>query len=133
MHKQIIVVRKDLLTREDQRMTPGKLAAQVAHASLAPLLRAMEPNLAGLTIDFRKHRNFQKWLNGPFKKIVLYVKSEEKLLEKYKELEEAGFIVSLITDAGYTIFDKPTTTCFGVEPLLPEEIDPYTKKLQLLQ
>ncbi len=35
--KQIIVVRKDLMTREKDPMTPGKLAAQVAHASLGPL------------------------------------------------------------------------------------------------
>lgn len=140
MVKQIIVVRKDIVSK----MGPGKLSAQVSHASLAPLLQIMrggipyeivvpsEENLR-LFVDLEIGTPLKDWIDGQFRKIILSVKNEEQLLKKYNEIKEAGFVVSLIKDAGYTVFDKPTITCFGIEPLRSQDIDPFTKKLQLLK
>jgi len=131
--KQIIIVRRDLITREENPMTPGKLAVQVAHASMAVILDQMTDNTDGRYLDFDNYPHTRDWLDGPFRKIVLYVKSEEALMNKFKELEEAGIKVALIKDAGYTVFEEPTVTCFGIEPLPSLLIDPYTKRLQLLK
>jgi peptidyl-tRNA hydrolase len=141
--KQIIVVRKDLINDEKNPMTPGKMAAQVAHASIAPLLEiargqpyeeAVPPKGSySLTLDLNEGQPLKEWLEKDFRKIVLYAKSEEKLLKCFNELKEAGFVVSLIKDSGLTIFDKPTITCFGVEPLYHSVINPYVKRLQLLK
>ena len=141
--KQIIVVRRDLMTREDNQMTPGKLAAQVAHASLAPLLeiaygetyeeRKPRDTDYSLILNLKEGEPLREWFEKDFRKIVLYVKSEEKLLKVYNEIKEAGFVASLIKDKGLTIFDEPTITCFGVEPLPHSVINPYVKKLQLLK
>ena len=140
MVKQIIVVRKDIV----DKMGPGKLSAQVAHASLAPLLQIMrggvpyemtipsDENLR-LFVDLEMGTPLKDWIEGQFRKIVLYVKNEEQLLKKYNEIKEARFTVSLIKDAGYTVFEEPTITCFGVEPLRSKDIDPFTKRLQLLK
>jgi PTH2 family peptidyl-tRNA hydrolase len=141
--KQIIVVRKDLIEDPENPMTPGKLAVQVAHASMAPLLEIargkpyeeVTPRKGpySLILNLEDGQPLKEWLEKDFRKIVLYVKSEEKLLNVYKKLKEAGFIVSLIKDAGLTVFNEPTITCFGVEPLHHSVINPYVKKLQLLK
>ncbi len=124
--KQIIIVRKDL------DMPPGKLAAQVAHASMAPILKQCENHGLSMSLDLIKYQDTKEWIFGIFRKIVLYVKSEEALLKKYHELEDAGFNVSLIQDAGYTVFGEPTYTCIGIAPEKSSKIDPYVKRLQLL-
>ncbi len=131
--KQIIVVRKDLMTREENTLTPGKLSAQVAHASMAPILDQMHVADTARYLDLEEFPYTRDWLSGPFRKIVLGVKSEEALMNKYNELKKAGLRVALITDAGYTVFKEPTVTCFGVEPLPASIIDPFTKRLRLLE
>jgi len=140
--KQIIVVRKDLLTREDNRMTVGKLAGQVAHAAMAPILEMMRGvqykdhlPVKGddrIFLDMKEHSDIKSWLDTDFRKIILYVKTEEKLLSVYNQIREHGFIASLIEDNALTIFNEPTITCFGVEPLESSIIDPLTKRLRLL-
>jgi peptidyl-tRNA hydrolase len=130
--KQIIVVRRDLLEEYDGPMGPGKLAVQVAHASMGAFLKQCHHHGISKSLDLIEYPHTREWLEGPFRKIVLYVKSEEKLLNEYNKLKNAGILVSLITDAGYTVFEEPTVTCFGVEPLPSSKIDPLTKRLQLL-
>jgi len=141
--KQIIVVRKDLIDREDEQMTSGKLAGQVAHASMAPFLemaRGAPYNETNhpkgsytLEIEVNEGSALKDWLEKDFRKIVLYVKNEQKLLDLHAELKEAGFIASLVQDKGLTIFSEPTYTCLGVEPLRHSEIHPFVKRLQLLK
>jgi len=125
--KQVIIVRRDL------NMPQGKLAAQCAHASLGALIKCGFKSEEMLHIDLKVGTAVEKWLNGRFTKIVLYVKSEEKLLSLFKDIEDHGLPCALITDAGFTVFDgKPTNTCIGVGPVFPDEIDAITKKLRLL-
>ena len=162
--QQVIIIRKDLLKinecelnnlskdKRDQyykelaetgKMGPGKLSAQVAHASLAPILMKMREDIHykeyippkedySIKLDLHKGSDLTNWIEGSFKKIILYVKSEEKLLSIYKKLKESNIVVELITDIGLTEFKKPTNTCIGIEPLSKDKIDIFTKKLRLL-
>lgn len=134
--KQVIVVRKDL------NMPSGKLAAQVAHASLGTLMQKMrgfnhdDLDVSGypvkLFIDLIPGDAWAEWLNGSFRKIVVYVKSEEKLLKIYEQAKEAGLPTVLIKDSGFTVFNEPTYTCVGIGPDFSSNIDPITKSLRLL-
>lgn len=129
--KQVIVVRKDL------NMRKGKIAAQASHASLGSLLTLFnkETNDGKITYScsFDKDSILDKWLNGIFTKICLYVESEEELIEIHEKVKEAKIPCSLITDSGLTEFHGvPTITCLGIGPFYSEEIDKITKDLKLL-
>jgi peptidyl-tRNA hydrolase, PTH2 family len=135
--KQVIVMRKDL------NMRKGKMCAQAAHASMKFIIDCMyrEPVTVG---SFKNHfveyklstyvgSSVDLWLTGLFKKVVVYVESEEKLLSVYKEAFDSSLICSLIQDAGLTEFKGvPTYTCCAIGPDLSEEIDKITKDLPLL-
>jgi PTH2 family peptidyl-tRNA hydrolase len=134
--KQVIVVRKDL------NMPEGKLAAQVSHASMAPLiekLRGFSHDLVTPTdteqrlfIDLIPGDAWKDWIDGRFRKIVVYVKSEQKLLDIFNKAKEAKLPCSLIKDAGFTVFNEPTYTCVGIGPCWAEDVDKITGKLRLL-
>ena len=110
--KQVILVRRDL------KMEKGKLAAQVAHASVKAVLKADNKVLA-------------EWLDEGMKKVVLKVDSKKDLI-KYKGLaEDAGLKAALITDAAKTFFKQPTTTCLGIGPDDDDKIDSVTGSLQM--
>lgn len=113
--KQIIIVRTDL------HMGTGKIAAQVAHASMKALLENFE------------HPNIKEWLAGPFAKIVVKADSEEELFSIMHNATEAGLITTMITDAGRTEFNGvPTNTCIAVGPASDEDLNPVTGHLKLL-
>ncbi len=109
--KQVIVVRKDL------RLNRGKLAAQVAHASLTAADRS----------DFKR-----EWILEGQKKAVLRVENLEKLRELYEEAKERELPAILIRDAGFTQLPPDTITCLGIGPAPEGEIDEVTGKLKLL-
>lgn len=134
--KQVIVIRKDL------NMSAGKLAAQVAHASLAPITNRLKRNAENpggkmiITYDmtFIGERNDQAlddWLNNRFTKVIVYVKSEAALLNIQKKANEKGLPNALIKDAGFTEFNEPTHTCLGIGPCYPADFDGVTSKLRL--
>lgn len=135
MIKQVIVARKDL------KMKPGKLAAQVAHASLACILNCKVgvPEQKDFTNTFYNEFAFTadelKWLTedtlSKFTKIVLKVNSEEELLDIYKIAKDKGINCSLIKDAGNTVFTEPTYTCVGLGPVRSSELDDITGGLKL--
>lgn len=135
--KQIIVVRKDL------NMSSGKCASQVAHASTKSIIDAMS-KVIGLTNEVEEYnlsfsdsendKELKEWLNGSFTKIVVYVKSEENLMQLYDKVQKAGLRVSLIIDNGTTEFGGvKTKTCIAIGPHSAERIDPFTKKYPLLK
>ena len=111
--KQVIVVRTDL------KMGKGKLAAQVAHASVAAFLKA----------GFFAKR---KWLRQGMKKIVLKVSSEKELLEIYRKAKKLKLPCELIRDAGLTQVEPGTITALGIGPAEDEKIDKITGNLKLL-
>jgi len=135
--KQVIVVRKDLGMRK------GKMIAQGAHASMKVLIDNMESrevlspcidshkkNFSGLILDINDPLNI--WLfNGSFKKIYVYVNSEEELLDIYNKADIK--YKSLIQDSGLTEFKGiPTYTCCAIGPDYSEVIDKITGHLKLL-
>lgn len=134
--KQVIVFRHDLL----KTLRKGKIAAQVAHASLGSLLTLFNKSDQGNDygrrfewwVDFRSDSYLDKWLNGLFTKICVYVEDEAELLEVYEKAKAAGLPCKLITDAGNTEFHGvPTNTCVGIGPYWSEDIDEITGDLNL--
>ena len=80
MYKQIIIARKDL------RMSPGKLAAQVSHGSMAFLSLYIRNNIDSqyhINADFNKDI-FENWIADSFTKCVLEAKNKYQLLKAKK-------------------------------------------------
>jgi len=133
--KQVIVVRKDL------NMRKGKIAAQVAHASMKVLLDKMivsrEERFSDVLVK-RTLRNLEwqpieQWLGGLFTKVVVGVDSLEELVNIEKRAALLGCPTAIITDAGLTEFKGvPTVTCVALGPDIPEKIDTVTGHLKLL-
>ena len=114
-------------------MPPGKLAAQVAHASMGALLSTTTRNLDTIFVDLSIGSAREDWLDGIFTKIVVYGKSESKLIDIYKKAKGRQLPCCLIEDCGLTFFDKPTVTCVGIGPCWNDEFIGITDKLQLLE
>jgi len=147
--KQVIVVRHDLIKGENA-VRRGKMMAQVAHASLASLLKLfnitksetlkggfLEPGQISYNynLSFGPDTVLDDWLNGKFTKVVVYVPGEKELLDLYEKLCNTNDLIpfALITDAGLTEFKGvPTNTCLGIGPFISEEIDKFTGELPLL-
>lgn len=114
--KQVIIVRRDL------KLGRGKLAAQVAHASLTAYLEAarLKPEWAA------------KWLETGQRKIVLAAQSLDELLAIKQKIEEEGLPTALIEDAGLTQLEPGTITALAVGPAPEPLIDKTTRHLKLL-
>jgi PTH2 family peptidyl-tRNA hydrolase len=124
-HKQVIVMRKDL------NMRKGKLVAQGAHASMGAILGQMSRNGDTLVLDLNDKR-LEPWVTGRFKKICVYVNSEQELIDVYNAAKAAGLICSLIEDAGLTEFNGvKTLTAVGVGPDREDKINAVTGHLPL--
>jgi PTH2 family peptidyl-tRNA hydrolase len=133
--KQVIVVRKDL------NMRKGKLAAQVAHASMAVLMAQMDEdprytdneNLTLFFMPMHKDDPMYLWLKGLFTKVVVSCDSEQELLELRNKAAQEDIHYALITDAGLTEFHGvPTNTCLALGPDNVEIINKITGHLKLL-
>lgn len=127
-----IVARESLLKMNGNR---GKLAAQTGHAYLHAYWDSQDrfdfryrwsndgkPILA----DYEEYRR-----SGKAVKICLIVETVadlQVLHDAYKPI--CG--VSLVTDAGLTCFDGPTTTCLGIGPIRDEDIGKDLRALNVL-
>lgn len=128
--KQVIVVRKDL------NMRKGKVGAQSAHASLAVFLNKATQKSSVLTIDLDKFGDHAEavsaWIASSFRKICVYVNSEQELIDVYQKAAQAGLPCSLITDKGDTEFHGvPTKTTCAIGPASEEDVDKITGSLPL--
>ena len=115
-YKMVIVTRKDL------KLSPGKLAAQVAHAAVFCALETKKKNL----------KWFRKWMSQGGKKAIVKVEGVDDfylIKRKANELKLSAFIVS---DAGHTEVPEGTITVLGVGPGPDNLIDQITGSLQLL-
>ena len=111
--KQVILVISNL------DMKPGKLSAQVSHASVEAVLKS-------------KKSLIEEWRDQGMKKVILKVNSLEELKDYLKKANNSGLITALIRDAGKTFFNEPTITCLAIGPDKDEKIDKIVSKLKLL-
>lgn len=110
--KQAIVVRSDL------GMGTGKLAAQVAHASLK-------------AYDAASDEARSAWTDGGQKKIVLKGTSADQLEELADQARIDGVVHALVRDAGHTQLDPGTLTALAVGPAPEPDVDRVTGDLSL--
>ncbi len=113
-YKQVIVVNEAL------KLPRGKLAAQVAHASVATLL-----------VADRNH--IQAWLDDGMPKVVLAGNTEADVVSCYEKAVAAKIATQLIRDAGRTVVAAGTITCVAIGPAPYDEIDRITAELKLLK
>ena len=111
--KQAIIVRTDL------KMGKGKMAVQVAHASLGALKKA---NKATVAI----------WEREGGKKVVLKVSNLQALKSLHRKAKTARLPCFMVRDAGLTQIKRGSVTAVGIGPVPDEKIDKIIKKLKLL-
>lgn len=109
--------------RESQEIfVRGKFGAQCGHAFLHAWWDAMDRNLSGAMAYKNSKSAF---------KIVLVTPTDadlQVLHDAYRD--KVG--VSLVRDAGHTVFAEPTITCLGIGPIREELIGQDLKDLKLL-
>ena len=147
MMKQLIIARKDL------NMSPGKLAAQVSHASMAFLTWPLREKLLkypyshiliNLSEVLVNKDILDDWICGSFTKIICEAKNKyqlEKIMPLARELGlEEGKDFFLIKDNCYTELAPEeidengigrTLTCIGFRPLPDDICAQLSKKYQL--
>jgi PTH2 family peptidyl-tRNA hydrolase len=113
--KQCIVVREDL------KLSPGKLAVQVAHASVMSLERAEKMDKSAVS----------SWKAEGQKKVVLKVANVQELFRLREDAERAGLPSAIVADAGLTEFFR---NCDGSwhRPAPNKQMDKVTGKLSLV-
>lgn len=108
----------------------GKLATQAGHAYLHAYWDACSDMAAdGNRPKFTQALTYQG--SERAYKITLVVDTVDEL----KALQEAYKDVcgtSLVTDAGFTVFKEPTTTCLGIGPIFETNIGEDLKALKTL-
>lgn len=113
MYKQVIVVRKDL------KLDKGKLASQVAHASVGAYKKSL-PQIR------------QGWEDEGEKKVVVKVEDLKELIRIFNEAKKSKLPCVLIKDAGRTHIPPGTVTAVGIGPADEKDIDKITGKLKIL-
>lgn len=146
--KQVIVVRKDL------NMRKGKIASQVAHASIAAVLKPDNYVIDGeLSDSYHFEDSFisngvvenrrlvthgvddelKYWLENSFTKICVSVDSEKELLDIKSKCEDLKIRHSFIVDNGATEFSGvKTATCIAVGPANIDLVNQITGSLKLI-
>lgn len=143
MMRQLIIARKDL------DMGPGKLSAQVSHASMAFLtnkIKACAIKNSGRYEAFLSfdEKTFEEWIGGIFTKTVCRAKNKAQLMKAVSIAEELGLKEGedffLIKDACLTELEPEeydengvgrVLTCIGFRPLDDEIAHKISKKFQL--
>jgi len=115
-YKMVIVTRKDL------KLSPGKLAAQVAHAAVNCALSTKKNNS-----DW-----FKKWQSEGGKKVVAKANSVDDFFMLKEKAEKLRLSTSLVEDAGHTEIPAGTKTVLGIGPAPSNIIDQVTGELSIL-
>ena len=147
--RQLIIARKDL------NMSPGKLAAQVSHASLAFLTSQMRQLgadkvyyegevVARMPKCIVEPEVWDEWICGIFTKTICEARNRNQLMKAVTIAQELGLQEGkdyfLIKDACLTELQPEevdengvgrTLTCIGFKPLPDEVAHQISKKFQL--
>lgn len=139
--KQVIIARKDL------GMSPGKLAAQVSHGSMAFLTNIIKnhtfnnPYQTIMSWSTPEEIDiYENWINGSFTKVICEAKNKNQLLKAVKIAKELGlkegvdfFLIkdNCLTELEPEEEDGRTLTVIGFRPLEDETAAAISKKFQL--
>jgi len=134
--------------RKDLNMRKGKMIAQGSHASMAFLTRngRIQHDVEFGYNDFHTFtfmngsdwiRLFEDeinhWLANSFRKICVYVNSEEELEAVHQKALDSGLISHMIVDNGATEFNGvKTKTCCAIGPHVDGKFEGITDHLPLL-
>ena len=110
--KQAIIVRKDL------KMSKGKLAGQVAHASLKSYQNTL-PHIQN------------EWDNTDYTKIILKCNNLEEIYQLQEKADELNISNFIVHDKGRTQLPANSVTCLGIGPDTNSKIDKVIKNLKL--
>lgn len=139
-YKQIIIARTDL------GMSPGKLAAQVSHGSIAFLSHFIRNNVDvnGHVDGYIDEDILHNWIEGAFTKCVLKAKNKNHLLKAKNMAEDMGMVEgkdffciedNCLTELEPEFIDENgigrTLTVIGFAPMSSDIIDKIGKKYQL--
>ena len=138
--RQIIIARKDL------NMSPGKLAAQVAHASMAFMSTWIRNHADwnGYIEDYFPENIYTEWILQAFTKTICEAKNRNQLMKAVTIANELGLEEGvdyfLIKDNCLTELEPEEVdengvgrvlTCIGFKPLDDETAWKISKKFQL--
>ena len=115
-YKQVILARQDL------KLPKGKMAAQVAHASVGAVMESDK---------IENKEIVEKWKNEGMKKVVLRVPDLKQMNDYKLKAEEKGLVAVKISDAGRTVIKRGTITCLGIGPDEEKKIDEVTGELKV--
>lgn len=137
--RQLIIARKDL------GLSPGKLSAQVSHASMAFLSNWIRDHMDsnGMVEGFLDNYTIE-WIDGIFTKTVCEAKNKSQLMKAIAMAKELGLKENedffLIKDNCLTELEPEevdedgigrTLTCIGFKPLPDDVAHKISKKYQL--
>lgn len=123
--KQVLVMKKF-----PKGLRTGKYVAQGSHAAVGSLLSI--GSIVGDNFVIPLSDPFvREWITGNFRKITVYVESDEELIRVYQNARTLKLPCSLIKDAGLTEFNEPTLTAVGIGPDDEDLINIVTGKLPL--
>jgi PTH2 family peptidyl-tRNA hydrolase len=108
-----------IVTRDDLKLSKGKLAVQVAHAAVT-------------ASDFADKKDRDEWMKDGQKKVVLKTGTLQDLFLLKEMARREGLSTALITDAGLTQIPPGTVTVLGIGPAAVEKIDKVVGKLKLM-
>ncbi|KZT21717.1 peptidyl-tRNA hydrolase [Neolentinus lepideus HHB14362 ss-1] len=111
-----------LVVRTDLKMTPGKIAAQYVHATLACYKSLVSKN-PGLV---------RQWERIGQAKVALKASSEDELLELEAIAKSLNLCARSIQDAGRTQVEPGSRTVLGIGPGPVSLINQVTGHLKLL-
>lgn len=109
-----------LIVNKGLEMSPGKLAAQVAHGAIHSAI-------------ISETEIMDEWFSNSQTKIVLEVKSEEQLVISQQELLLAGIKCVLIKDQGRTEIEPGSKTVLACEIVDKVKAKEHFKRFQLLK
>jgi PTH2 family peptidyl-tRNA hydrolase len=111
-------VKQTIVARADLGMGEGKLAAQVAHASLSAYEEA-------------DRRAQKRWKGDGQTKVVLKANGEDEIFRLAEKARAEGIPHAVVRDAGRTQLDSGTVTALAVGPADGELVDKVTGDLSL--
>lgn len=106
----------------------GKMCTQAGHAYLHAFWDADRED-ASVPVNMKRMQATAYMASDRAYKITLVVDTVDELKalqEKYKDV--CG--TSLVTDAGFTVFNEPTKTCLGLGPISEDNIGDDIKSLK---